>query len=315
MSRKYEKYSVKVTFLDNSIEEIQYQGVNTSNYKEMLKLYGDVKNQYMDKARLIEFLGISENGQLTVMFKKPIIETTKPTLIDELSNVLTKIESRKEQLNDIVGILDKEINGFNHDIENIPYSCCGYSKKELDNYKISLVDQILSASIQRRNIKNEVTALYGLSSSISIETIKSKVDTANKVLHKEFNLEDQDEKDNLHVHTRKYSNDFERDEIIEELSERYQKVVDIGNGIIKYCNLVYGTSQKKKKKEVISNEKIYEVASKLPDIKNSTVKVRYNNDRQKQHLINTTSLSYKTYNINEAESYIELINKKKGRAV
>lgn len=313
MGRKYEKYSVKVTFLDSSIEEIQYQGVNTSNYKEMLKLYNDVKNQYIEKARLIEFLGVSENGQLTVMFKKPIVEVNKPSLIDELSNILTKIENRKEQVNDVVSILDKEINGVTHDIENIPEKCKNYSKDELDDYKISLVDQILTASIQRRNLKNEVTALYGLSSSISIDKIRTKIDSANEVLHKEFNLEKQSEKDNLHVHTRKYTNDFKRDKIMEELSEQYQKVVDVGNGVIKYCNLVYGTG--KKKKEVIKSEKIYEIASKLPDIKDSTVKIRYCNDRQRQHIIKSTALGYKAYNINEEENYIELINKKKGRAV
>jgi hypothetical protein len=315
MSRKYEKYSVKVTFLDNSIEEIQYQGVNTSKYKEMLKVYNDVKNQYMEKARLIEFLGVSEDGQLTVMFKKPIIEVNKPSLIDELSNVLNKIENRKRQLNDVVTILDKEINGVNHDIEAIPYKCVGYTKEELNNYKISLVDQILSASIQRRDSKDEFTAFTSLFSSLSINELKSKITRADKLLHKEFDLEKQDKKDNIHVHTVKYSNEIERDRLVQELSIQYQKVVDIGNGTIKYCNFVYSTSQRKKTITKTSDNTLYEINNKLPKIKNSTIKIKYNNERQKQHIINSTSKGYESYKICEEENYIELINKKRGRAV
>lgn len=172
MSRKYEKYLIKVTFLDNSIEEIQYQGVNTSHYKEMLKLYNDVKKQYKDNARKIDFIGSGEDGQLKVMFTKPIVTENKPNLIDELQDVLIRIETRKDQLSDINCILDKEINSANHDIENIPYKCIDYSKEELINYKVELVDKILKASIDRRDSKKEHTALENVVSAIPIKIVK-----------------------------------------------------------------------------------------------------------------------------------------------
>lgn len=303
MSRKYEKYLIKVTFLDNSIENIQYEGINTSSYKEMLKLYNDIKSEYTNKAKQIDFIGISKDGQLKIMFTKPIV-SKKPTLVDELKDVLQRIEDRKTQLSDINSILDKEINSTNHDIEDIPYKCIGYSKEDLNNYKIELVDKILKASIDRRDAKIEYMSLETITSNIPIKSINN----ADKLLHKEFNLETK--KDTTTVYSTTYNSLEERDIKINELNYNYQKVVDMGNGIIKYCNFVYKKSKNKINTNNIKN--IYNNKTKLPKNEGISIKIKLHSENEKQHWIKYAEQYYESYNVNQDEKYIELINRKKG---
>lgn len=119
-------------------------------------------------------------------------------------------------------------------------------------------------------------------------------------------------KDNTSVYSVTYTNNAERDEKMKDISSKFQKVVDMGNGVIKYCNFVYSKPKNKDNRIIKTKDKIYNMSEVFPKTKGSTIKVRFKSGQQKQHLINNSSNSYSRYELNEQEKYIELINRKNG---
>ncbi len=91
--RKYESYSIKITYLNGDTEDINYKGINTSSYKDMLKLYKDVKEEYKNESVTINFVGKTENGELRILFQKEIIN--KDTELKEYAKKVSKYKYRR----------------------------------------------------------------------------------------------------------------------------------------------------------------------------------------------------------------------------
>jgi hypothetical protein len=73
MSSKYRRYKIIVNYLNGNKEEIEYinnKPVDTSSYKEMMKVYKEVKEQYISMCTSIDFIGITEDEQLNIMYSK-----------------------------------------------------------------------------------------------------------------------------------------------------------------------------------------------------------------------------------------------------
>ena len=56
MARKYQKYAIRVEYLNGDQENINLMGIRTDNYNKMLSVYHGIKERYADKVKTIDFL-------------------------------------------------------------------------------------------------------------------------------------------------------------------------------------------------------------------------------------------------------------------
>ena len=59
--KKYEEYLIKVTYENGDVENIKYKGVNTSDWKQMMSIYRDVKEEYNNIDCQIDFMDYVKN--------------------------------------------------------------------------------------------------------------------------------------------------------------------------------------------------------------------------------------------------------------
>lgn len=162
--RKYQEYSIKITYLNGDTEDINYKGINTSSYKDMLNLYRDVKEKYQDESVTIDFIGATDKGELGILFQKKII--TEDTALKEYAEKVTNIKvediikniySNFKMLNDKrkysheqISICDKEQDILLHKIE------CFNNELGNNEIKTSIFDNIQDIRIKRRRYKNDL---------------------------------------------------------------------------------------------------------------------------------------------------------------
>lgn len=183
--RKYQEYSIKITYLNGDTEDINYKGINTSSYKDMLNLYRDVKEKYQDESVTIDFIGATDKGELGILFQKKIV--TEDTALKEYAEKVTNIKV-EDILQDIVynikllndkfedskkyqGVLDKKINNKMHDIQNV-------GKNVASSFKIKIYDDISDLENERRFIKNNFQNILSLkqklqAKGLSLEKIQN----------------------------------------------------------------------------------------------------------------------------------------------
>jgi hypothetical protein len=106
MERKYQKYKINVQYLNGDIEDINMAGINTSSYSKMLEVYHRIKNTYADKVKIINFIGIDQEGNMHIKFTKEIKHKGRDDLKQDINEILDNIS--KEIL------LIKEKNFYHH---------------------------------------------------------------------------------------------------------------------------------------------------------------------------------------------------------
>lgn len=238
---KYQSYSIKITYLNGDTEDINYKGINTSNYKDMLKLYKDVKEQYKKESVTINFLGKTADGQLNIMFQKKIVnkdaenkEYAEKVINTEVEDIFQQIINNIKILNDkfknsknYQGILDKEINIKIHDIQNV-------GKNVADSFKIKIYDEISDLENKRRFIKNNFQTIHSLkqklqTKGLSLEKIQnmfqSKLNSIEKNKNKDYEILTDEKTEELKIMKKaSYKNFKDRVNKIKELSKDYDKV-------------------------------------------------------------------------------------------
>ena len=174
--RKYEEYVVKVTYKNGDSEQMQFNGINTSSYKDMLEVYREVKeNKSKDvNVSTIDFIGISKDGELKVFFTKAINVklNTKEELNKDcrvvVSEILDKVELLKQQKDYhkmMINKYEKQIDTMIHSIES-HHNNIFKSDDVKNNFKIRTFDKIEELSELRRYSKDQIADLDNIMKGI-----------------------------------------------------------------------------------------------------------------------------------------------------
>lgn len=305
MANKYSSYGVRAILKDGTTLEILKDGIDNSKHGDVRKLYKEVKEVYKDKAKRVEFLGF-QDGQATLIWDKVyIVDFKEESLLDRLNSIVNEVVQEKDSLSERLSILDKEVDGFVHDIENIKHIKDLYSEEDIREYKLQLVDNIGESRDTRRDVKKDLQVLL----NIKLPDLKG----ANKTMKTMESFDINKMKDTVGVHTVTYTNIRDRDYLLNNLNQKYSKVVDMKNGTIKYCNTVYKKPTAKASVTptvvVPVDNRIYRINDRMPQIKGITVKVKYTSMVQKMHIIKNMTSKFKTHKIDETNHIIELVER------
>lgn len=154
MSRKYQKYKINVQYLNGDIEEINLAGINTSSYSKMLEVYHRVKNTYADKVKIINFIGVDQQGNMYIKFTKEIKHNGRDDLKQDVNYIANDI-SKKIQLlkdkwfyhSDLINGLTKKEDVKLHELEGIK-EIKFISEEERNTIRLKI-------AIELENIRNE----------------------------------------------------------------------------------------------------------------------------------------------------------------
>lgn len=91
---------------------------------------------------------------------------------------------------------------------------------------------------------------------------------------------------------------------IVENSKYHERQIKNNNDILEEVNKIFDNTYEE--------NRIYLISEKLPKIKHSTIKVKFNSEAQKQHIIKVMVGLYKSYQIYDENQYVELIDRKSG---
>jgi len=132
---KYNSYMVKIMYLNGDTEVIDYKEKDARSYKQVLNLYKETKENYLDTdtCATIQFCGkIDNNTKLEIMFEKEIItedkfikeegeriaELTAYQALQNLNKAIADIEKVKARSNNGLSTFDKAQDVLLHSIEN-----------------------------------------------------------------------------------------------------------------------------------------------------------------------------------------------------
>lgn len=168
--RKYQYYDIKVVNnLDGSTENINLLNedkVDKSNYKKMLKVYREIKEQYKNENVTIDFMGVANDSTMNVMYKKEYNiygkEETIFDLCDDLNDVIQKFKIVKEQSQDLQGTYDKKQDKELHRLDHLKKKNEYELTNEEKNNLLKIAINIQAIRNDRRINKNEQTLICSL---------------------------------------------------------------------------------------------------------------------------------------------------------
>jgi hypothetical protein len=240
MTSKYRRYKILVTYLNGNKEEIEYinnKPINTSDYKEMMKVYREVKEQYINLCTTIDFIGVTTDEQLNIIFSKQMTqeENTEDSfeLIEQLNEIVNKIKEKANKVQDLLSLIDKEKSKIEHE-------CFEFVKIEdlIDEYKIEKYDEYRSLLLKRRAIKNEAINLKNVKEQLDIifeNTIRLHKRTQgylNSIIRNTesvINNTVPEELDKQVVKEYPYKDFKERINLMKQLEHKYDKIVNMEN--------------------------------------------------------------------------------------
>lgn len=168
MGRKYEKYSIIVKYIDGSEEKINLAGMNTSSYNAMLSVYHRIKDTYSEKAKTISFVGIGQDGTMSIMFTKEIKRQGREDLRQDIEDIMENISKQmlliKEKMfyhPSMIDALNKKQDVKLHEIEGL--HSINFENEILRNEaKLKLYNELEDIRIERRWHKNQLQAINRL---------------------------------------------------------------------------------------------------------------------------------------------------------
>ena len=237
MTSKYCRYKVLVNYLNGNKEEIEYinnKPVNTSSYKEMMKVYKEVKEQYISLCTSIDFIGITEDEQLNIIFSKQNKQDEDTTensfeLIERLNEIVNKLNRKSREAQDLLDLINKEKS-------NIEHKCFEFVELEdlVDEYKIEKFDEYRSLLLKRRIIKDEAINLKNVKEQLDIiienteRLHKRTMGYINKaILSTESAITNTvpEELDKQMVKEYPYKNHGERINLMSQIEHKFDKVI------------------------------------------------------------------------------------------
>ena len=255
--RKYERYEVKVQYRDGSVEYIRYNGVNTSNYKDMIKVYKDTKETHENdgKVESISFIGISNTGELNVFWQKNIeikykeeLNTDCRDIVNNIQNEINLLQNQLSHHKNMIKIYEKKENTLLHMIENNKNNkYC--SEEDGINFKLKMFDAIENIRVMRRYSKDQIADLNNIIYKFKeldlepfVKNRKIKNITSNEYKnHTELNVY--------------YKDEQEKSIMIEKYKNEYDKyIIDESCGLIYFYNISSIGKNYKERKEKLNKK-------------------------------------------------------------
>jgi hypothetical protein len=255
MGRKYEEYTIKITYGNGDTEDVKCNGVNTSSYKDMLRLYGDIKEEYINKSVTIDFIGKGSNGELKVFFTKAINnnelsqevtdtinkvkEMDTSDLLKLIRESLLSIKQKPNHYSMLKGAYSKIADNEYHALESIEKS--NKPDNEKDMLRIESAKKIGIARVKRRDAevqfklsRNFIDSKYNDDNEINIliDRIDESLKYYNKTTDKEYDILTEDKAKECKM-TDKFPYRSEQERI--RLVAKYQKL---------YAHVTYDTKEK-----------------------------------------------------------------------
>jgi hypothetical protein len=220
-------------------------GINTSSYKEMLQLYKQTKEQYINESVTIDFMGVSDDGQINIFFSKKIVgqeeikENTKPIdLIKNIQENLDLLIKKETKTKGELGVWNKKQDITLHRIEN--FNKANFKNQiEINNEKLNLFNNLEEIRLKRRAIKNDIKLFDLVESKIDIgktlESLNNIINQYNSYINKVEYLTDEKLEEKHIMKEVKYKNDKERLNLMKQLQGKYDRLQYSG-GIITCYN-------------------------------------------------------------------------------
>jgi len=244
MGKRYEKYKITVKYINGDIEDINLMGINTSNHSAMLKVYHRIKSTYADKVKTIDFVGVSKDGSMNVMWTKEIKPTGNIELKEDINVIMDNISKQMQLIKnknfyhyDLINVLNKKEDIKLHELEGIK-EIKYMNELDRDKLRLKIAKEIEEMRLDRRwhkdqleminklaecKIGNEVLNFTHLSNVFKIKSHKPEMKPLNMKIAEELKL---------------YKEEVikDKDKQIEKLKKSYDKVIidPVENKIICY---------------------------------------------------------------------------------
>jgi predicted FMN-binding regulatory protein PaiB len=168
MGKKYQKYKISVQYLNGDIEDVNMSGINTSSFSKMLEVYHRIKNTYADKVKIINFIGIDQEGNLHIKFTKKIKQQGREELKQDVNYIANDI-SKKIQLlkdkwfyhSDLINGLTKKEDVKLHELEGIK-KIKFISEEERNIIRLKIAIELEDIRNERRWHKDQLSIINKL---------------------------------------------------------------------------------------------------------------------------------------------------------
>jgi hypothetical protein len=171
MKRKYEKYKINVQYLNGDTEDINLAGINTSNYSKMLQVYHRIKNTYAEKVKMINFVGVGQDGSMNIMFTKEIKPQGREELKQDINEIMANISEELQLIkdkyfhsNNLIGALNKKEDLKLHELEDIVKNEL-ITEQEKDIQILKVGKELGNIRLERRWHKDQVFLINKLSNN------------------------------------------------------------------------------------------------------------------------------------------------------
>ncbi|HDK7314211.1 TPA: hypothetical protein PTV97_003347 [Clostridium botulinum] len=245
--RKYQEYSIKITYLNGDTEDINYKGINTSNYNDMLNLYRDIKEKYQDESVIINFLGKTDKGELGILFQKKIInkdaelkEYAEKVVNTEIEDIIKDIYNSFKLLNDKRKYSNEQINICNKKQDILLHKIEHFNNELGNEIKISIFDNIQAIRIQRRKLKEDLENLTNFNGMLchyenkvnkrltteQVEKILTKaLESIQKINNKQYDFLTDEKVEELKIMKEvRYKKQTERVKLMQQLKKEFDKI-------------------------------------------------------------------------------------------
>ncbi|HCL4455230.1 TPA: hypothetical protein N2D10_003257 [Clostridium botulinum] len=245
--RKYQEYSIKITYLNGDTEDINYREINTSSYKDMLKIYKDVKEEYKNESVIIDFIGKTENGELGILFQKKIInkdaelkEYAEKVVNTEIEDIIKNIYNSFKLLNDKRKYSNEQINIYNKKQDVLLHKIEHFNNELENEMKISIFDNIQAIRIQRRKLKEDLENLTNfngmlchyknkVNKRLTTEQVEKILITAlesiQKINNKQYGFLTDEKVEELKIMKEvRYKKQTERVKLMQQLKKEFDKI-------------------------------------------------------------------------------------------
>ena len=258
--KKFIQYKVEVYNLEGTKQTVSTKNTKTNDYKAMLEVYRETKKASVGKDCVIKFKGITKKGEVGCLFTKEnkseetlnAIRNAKlanNTTVGEILNIVKNAEEsfkmRKKLLEDQGLLCNKRIDTILHNLE-----CDTYDTEES---KLEVVDELIKIRKQRRDIKDECSAIDYMKQTKLINFVeKTKIDNAlnwidkNKVkrVNKQKVIRETGYKYAPRIYV--YNTELEKNNLVKQLEKRYDRVMlDSNNKEITCYTNVYSKEKRK----------------------------------------------------------------------
>lgn len=309
--RKYVSYKVIVN-KKGGVEEIQFEGINGSSYKNMLDAYRHYISECLTNDIItIDFCGVSSEGKLGIMWTKECKKETDKTPFEVIEDTIDEIKSYKDNYKNYEKWYTKKMDELLHSVEELNFV---KYKEEFDKIGSNIINEIFKLRNERREIKYRK---YASEKYLSDDTFN--LEELITMWNKKSNFKKKDVNKNLKCYRVKYNTKEEKNDLLNKLYEEgWDKIMELPNNYIGYYNVVYSCNKPKESKDVesttIPTDYIKTVdfnnINLIPKTKGSCVQVRYNNIKDKRTIEKMFGRKYKNIENIQEEKIIRLMYRK-----